>query len=210
MQNYKYQIPKNNNKREINYKETYLKNSFNKAKNLYAPKNIDKTKSKYRLNTNNLYQNTNNATSSKNYLKFKQLLNNYMNDYQKLKKQKLIPKVIEKEYTFQEFEIKKNNMKNILDNFMNLNIEDELEETNYLIENIESDSNEILLKNDFTKKDYEIRYNYINKEKNIVSQKKEINKKNIDKKDNNINQRYIEENKEEEEEAEYEEFNNKD
>ena len=59
-----------------------------------------------------------------------------MNDYQKLKKQNKIPKVPENEFSYQEYETKKQNIKELFNNFMNINGDEEFNDANKLIENL--------------------------------------------------------------------------
>ena len=60
----------------------------------------------------NIYNNEKNTHykynySSKNNNNTNKILNNYMNDYEKLSQQNKIPKVTENDYTYQEYEDKK-------------------------------------------------------------------------------------------------------
>ena len=150
-----------------------------------------------------------NAASTKNYLQFKQILNNYMLDYEKLRKQNKLPKYQESKYTFQEFEAQKNNVKELFDSFVELNGKDEFNDTDYIIQNLPEDYDNTLLKNEITKKDYNMRYKIIKGGKLDEPEEDDKDYENLDNQDNNkLNQNCYIENNEEEEEAENEEENN--
>jgi hypothetical protein len=174
------------------------------AKKLYDPQNDYINKTKNRINKVNKY-----TSSTKNYYQFKQILNNYMNDYEKLRKQNKIPAYPEIKYSFQEYEAKKNEVKELFDTFLEINGKDEFFDTNQIIENLPENNNIMLLKNDITKKDYEMRYklikgeNYVKEEEEKLNEHLDNNQENIDNQDNNeLNKNCYIENNEEEEEAE--------
>ena len=58
-----------------------------------------------------------------------------MNDYEKLKKQNKIPEYEEKDYySYQEFETKKNNIRELFDFIIDLNRRDEFNDTDKIIQ----------------------------------------------------------------------------
>ena len=138
---------KQGNQNSINYEK-----NLNLAKKLYSPNYNysynDIYKNKVNNNRNNVYNPSN--KSSKN---FKQILNNYMNDYERLKRQNKIPKVPENYFSYQDYEAKRNSIKEIFNNFMNLNGEDEFKDTNKLLKNL-TDNDEMILKRQKIKEDY--------------------------------------------------------
>ena len=140
------------------------------AKKLYDPQNDYINKVKNRINKVNKY-----TSSTKNYYQFKQILNNYMNDYEKLKKQNKIPAYPEIKYSFQEYEAKKNEVKELFDTFLEINGKDEFFDTNQIIENLPENNNIMLLKNDITKKDYEMRYKLIKGENYVKEEEEKLN-----------------------------------
>ena len=158
--NNKYLTYKKKGKSKYNINPQFFKRNINEAKKLYNPEYGDINKPK--IHIQKIPENKYNISSTKNYLQFKQVLNNYMNDYEKLRKQNKIPKYPENyNYNFQEFEAKKNYVKELFDSFMDLNGKDEFSDTDQIINNLPEDYGNILLKNDFTKKDYNMRYQII-------------------------------------------------
>ena len=204
MKNNKYKASINkryySNKSE-NINPQFFRNKIFEAQKLYEPQYNDLSKSKinpYKMNEDNY-----NIDSAKKYLKFKQILDNYMNDYEKMKKQNKIPNYDESNnYSYQEFESKKNNVKEIFDSLMDLNGNDEFNDTDKIIQNLPDDYDNMFLKNDFTKKDYALRYQIIKGEKLTETNEKEnVNIENDINQDNNeLNQNcYLENNEEDEE-----------
>ena len=159
---YKYKSYSN---KSANINHQYFRNKITEAKKLYMPQyNNYISKTKYDTYKNN--ENNYNLDSSKKYSKFKQILNNYMNDYEKLKKQNKLPEYEEKYYySYQEFEIEKNNVRELFDSIIDLNGHDEFNDTDKIIQNLPDDFDNMFLKNDATKKDYALRYEIINGEK---------------------------------------------
>ena len=118
--NNKYLTYKKKGKSKYNINPQFFKRNINEAKKLYNPEYGDINKPKIQIQK--IKENNYNISSTKNYLQFKQVLNNYMNDYEKLRKQNKIPKYTENyNYNFQEFEAKKNYVKDLFDSFMDLN-----------------------------------------------------------------------------------------
>ena len=204
MKNNKYKASINkryySNKSE-NINPQFFRNKIFEAQKLYEPQYNNLSKSKinpYKMNEDNY-----NIDSAKKYLKFKQILDNYMNDYEKMKKQNKIPNYDESNnYSYQEFESKKNNVKEIFDSLMDLNGNDEFNDTDKIIQNLPDDYDNMFLKNDFTKKDYALRYQIIKGEKLTETNEKEnVNIENDINQDNNeLNQNcYLENNEEDEE-----------
>ena len=204
MKNNKYKASINkryySNKSE-NINPQFFRNKIFEAQKLYEPQYNNLSKSKinpYKMNEDNY-----NNDSAKKYLKFKQILDNYMNDYEKMKKQNKIPNYDESNnYSYQEFESKKNNVKEIFDSLMDLNGNDEFNDTDKIIQNLPDDYDNMFLKNDFTKKDYALRYQIIKGEKLTETNEKEnVNIENDINQDNNeLNQNcYLENNEEDEE-----------
>ena len=206
MKSNKYKSSKNKGYKSSNkINPEFFRKNINEAKKLYDPLYGDINKGK---NPKNRYNQFNfNAESTRNYLQFKQILNNYMLDYEKLRKQNKLPKYQDSKYSFQEFEAEKNNVKELFDSFFELNGKDEFNDTDYIIRNLPEDYDNMLLKNDITKKDYNMRYKIIKGDK-LQDQEEEKDYENIDNQDNNkLNQNCYIENNEEEEEAENEEEN---
>ena len=194
---YKYKSYSN---KSANINHQYFRNKINEAKKLYIPNynNISKSKmDMYKIN-----EDKNKIGSSKKYLKFKQILNNYMNDYEKLKKQNKIPEYEEKNYySYQEFEIEKNNVRELFDSIIDLNGHDEFNDTDKIIQNLPDDFDNMFLKNDATKKDYALRYEIINGEKLEETERmrsKTENNINHEHNINKLNQNCLLENNEEE------------
>ena len=100
---YFYQEQMKDNHNAINYEKNLIR-----AKKLYSancnPK--ENYKSKPYKNVYNQY----NPSKNRN-MQFKQILNSYMNDYEKLKRQNKIPKIPKNEFNFQEYENKKKKCK---------------------------------------------------------------------------------------------------
>ena len=192
---YKYKSYSN---KSANINHQYFRNKINEAKKLYIPNynNISKSKmDMYKIN-----EDKNKLGSSKKYLKFKQILNNYMNDYEKLKKQNKIPEYEEKNYySYQEFEIEKNNVRELFDSIIDLNGHDEFNDTDKIIQNLPDDFDNMFLKNDATKKDYALRYEIINGEKLEETERvRSKTENNINHDANKLNQNCLLENNEEE------------
>ena len=192
---YKYKSYSN---KSANINHQYFRNKINEAKKLYIPNynNISKSKmDMYKIN-----EDKNKIGSSKKYLKFKQILNNYMNDYEKLKKQNKIPEYEEKNYySYQEFEIEKNNVRELFDSIIDLNGHDEFNDTDKIIQNLPDDFDNMFLKNDATKKDYALRYEIINGEKLEETERvRSKTENNINHDANKLNQNCLLENNEEE------------
>ena len=145
-----YYQQKQGNYNAINYEK-----NLNQAQKLYYPNynyNYNELyKNKFNNNRNNLYN-----SASKSNKNFKQILNNYMNDYEKLKRQNKIPKIPENYFSYQEYESKKSKIKEIFNNFMDLNKDDEFRDINKLIDNL-PDDDEMLLKNKELEEDYYLR-----------------------------------------------------
>ena len=118
----------------------YENKNLDQAKKLYSPNYNNNYKNKTYLNKTNKTNYNNSSKKNKNK-NFKQMLNNYMNDYEKLKRQNKIPKVPLNDFSYQEFEVKKKNIKEIFNNFMNINGEEEFNDTNQLIDNLPDDKN---------------------------------------------------------------------
>ena len=192
---YKYKSYSN---KSANINHQYFRNKINEAKKLYIPNynNISKSKmDMYKIN-----EDKNKLGSSKKYLKFKQILNNYMNDYEKLKKQNKIPEYEEKNYySYQEFEVEKNNVRELFDSIIDLNGHDEFNDTDKIIQNLPDDFDNMFLKNDATKKDYALRYEIINGEKLEETERvRSKTENNINHDANKLNQNCLLENNEEE------------
>ena len=191
----------------------FFRRNINEAKKLYDPEFGDINKPKIPIHK--VKQNSYNVSSTKNYLQFKQILNNYMNDYEKLRRQNKIPKYPEINYNFQEFEQTKNNVRELLDTFMDINGKDEFSDTNKIINNLPEDYGDMFLRNEETKNDYDLRYKIISGQAkfDIQDEKENENEEyqdNIqDNQDNNkLNENCFIENNEEEEEAENEQEDN--
>ena len=202
---YKYKSYSN---KSANINHQYFRNKINEAKKLYIPNynNISKSKmDMYKIN-----EDKNKLVSSKKYLKFKQILNNYMNDYEKLKKQNKIPEYEEKNYySYQEFEIEKNNVREIFDSIIDLNGHDEFNDTDKIIQNLPDDFDNMFLKNDATKKDYALRYEIINGEKLEETERvRSKTENNINHDANKLNQNCLLENNEEEDDNDENNNNN--
>ena len=203
---YKYKSYSN---KSANINHQYFRNKINEAKKLYIPNynNISKSKmDMYKIN-----EDKNKLGSSKKYLKFKQILNNYMNDYEKLKKQNKIPEYEEKNYySYQEFEIEKNNVRELFDSMIDLNGHDEFNDTDKIIQNLPDDFDNMFLKNDATKKDYALRYEIINGEKleETTERLRSKTENNINLDINKLNQNCLLENNEEDENDENNNINN--
>ena len=195
---YKYKSYSN---KSANINHQYFRNKLDEAKKLYIPQynnSIGKTKTDIYKNNENNY----NIGSSKKYLKFKQILNNYMNDYEKLKKQNKLPEYEEKNYySYQEFEIEKNNVRELFDSMIDLNGHDEFNDTDKIIQNLPDDFDNMFLKNDATKKDYALRYEIINGEKleETTERLRSKTENNINLDINKLNQNCLLENNEEDE-----------
>ena len=214
----------NKNKGKINMiNPKFFRRNMKETKKLYDPNygDIDKPKisiNKFKQNNNDIYDDYDynyDIDSTRNYIQFKQVLNSYMDDYEKLKRQNKIPELPENTYNFQEYQLKKNNVKEIFDSSMNINGLDEFYDTDKIIYNLPDDNGNILLKNDATKKDYNMRYEIINGEKleddekeseikNNLNNIENHNKNNIN---NKLNENIFVENYEEGEEAENENRN---
>ena len=203
---YKYKSYSN---KSANINPQYFRNKINETKKLYMPQynNLSKTKmDTYKYNEDNY-----NLGSSKKYLKFKQILNNYMSDYEKLKKQNKIPEYEDKSYySYQEFEIEKNNVRELFDSIIDLNGHDEFNDTDKIIQNLPDDFDNMFLKNDTTKKDYALRYEIINGEKLEETSERLRSKteNNINQDVNKLNQNCLFENNEEDENDENNNINN--
>ena len=202
---YKYKSYSN---KSANINHQYFRNKINEAKKLYIPNynNISKSKmDMYKIN-----EDKNKLVSSKKYLKFKQILNNYMNDYEKLKKQNKIPEYEEKNYySYQEFEIEKNNVRELFDSIIDLNGHDEFNDTDKIIQNLPDDFDNMFLKNDATKKDYALRYEIINGEKLEETERvRSKTENNINHDANKLNQNCLLENNEEEDDNDENNNNN--
>ena len=202
---YKYKSYSN---KSANINHQYFRNKINEAKKLYIPNynNISKSKmDMYKIN-----EDKNKLGSSKKYLKFKQILNNYMNDYEKLKKQNKIPEYEEKNYySYQEFEIEKNNVRELFDSIIDLNGHDEFNDTDKIIQNLPDDFDNMFLKNDATKKDYALRYEIINGEKLEETERvRSKTENNINHDANKLNQNCLLENNEEEDDNDENNNNN--
>ena len=202
---YKYKSYSN---KSANINHQYFRNKINEAKKLYIPNynNISKSKmDMYKIN-----EDKNKIGSSKKYLKFKQILNNYMNDYEKLKKQNKIPEYEEKNYySYQEFEIEKNNVRELFDSIIDLNGHDEFNDTDKIIQNLPDDFDNMFLKNDATKKDYALRYEIINGEKLEETERvRSKTENNINHDANKLNQNCLLENNEEEDDNDENNNNN--
>ena len=198
-----------------NINSQFFNKNINEAKRLYDPEYGDINKPKIPIHK--VKKNSFNVASTKNYLQFKQILNNYMNDYEKLRRQNKIPRYPENKYNYQEFEMKKNYVRELFDNFIDLNGKDEFRDTDAIINSLPEDYGDMFLKNDITKKDYAMRYNMITgrKSEEEEEEKKENenaigdNQYNQENQDNNkLNENCFIENNEEEEEAENENEDN--
>ena len=166
----------------IKYKSGKESTKKNKNNNLNKfEKNLIQAQKLYSPNSNkNLYNNEKSTKykynySSKNYRNMNQLLNNYMNDYEKWRKQNKIPKeVTEAGFTYQEYEDKKINILKIFNSYLNLGGEDEFNDTNEIIDELPDYPDDMLLKNDITSDDYAKRVK-INKDENAKKNNKEDN-----------------------------------
>ena len=229
MKGYRYITNKKKGNNNIINHQFFRKN-MKETKRLYDPDDeyIDEQYipfNKFKQNNNNdIYDYNYDVDTTRNYIQFKNVLNSYMNDYEKLKRQNKIPEIPENNYNFQEYQLKKNNVKEIFDSSMNLNGIDEFYDTDKIIYNLPDDYGNILLKNDTTKKDYNMRYEIITGEKleddekdkeneNMEYQNNKENKNNKENQNNinnnKLNENYFDENDEEEEEVENEnEINN--
>ena len=110
----------------------------------------------YNKNINNNSKNTQFRYnySSKNYNNINRDLNNYMNDYEKLSQQNKIPKIMGSDYTYQEYEEKKENIMKLFNNYLNLSKDDIFNDTNKIIDGLPDYPDDIMLKNDITSDDY--------------------------------------------------------
>ena len=86
--NNKYLTYKKKGKSKYNINPQFFKRNINEAKKLYNPEYGDINKPK--IHIQKIPENKYNISSTKNYLQFKQVLNNYMNDYEKLRRQNKI------------------------------------------------------------------------------------------------------------------------
>ena len=212
MRNNKYKSSMNKryfSNKPDNINPQYFRNKIYEAKKLYMPQYNNLSKSKVDIYKN--IEDNYNMGASKKYLKFKEILNNYMNDYEKLKKQNKIQDFEEKNYySYQEFELKKNNVRELFDSIIDLNGRDEFNDTDKIIQNLPDDFDNMFLKNDFTKNDYAMRYEIINGEKLEETNERVRSKteNNINQDINKLNQNIFFENNEEEEEAENADNNN--
>ena len=206
MRNNKYKSSMNKryfSNKPDNINPQYFRNKIYEAKKLYMPQYNNLSKSKVDIYKN--MEDNYNMGASKKYLKFKEILNNYMNDYEKLKKQNKIQDFEEKNYySYQEFELKKNNVRELFDSIIDLNGRDEFNDTDKIIQNLPDDFDNMFLKNEFTKNDYAMRYEIINGEKLEETNERLRSKteNNINQDINKLNQNIFFENNEEEEEAE--------
>ena len=144
-------------------------------------KNLDQAKKLYfPYYNNNRYKSYNNSNyynnNSNKYKNIKQIISNYMNDYEKLRRQNKIPKMPQNEFNYKEFERKKNNIKELFDGYMIFNAEEKFSDTNKLIENLPDDNNK-LLENDILYDDYNKRLKILYGEEETTGIKNQDNNK---------------------------------
>ena len=97
---------------------------------------------------------------TKDYRNLNKMMKDYMDDYEKIiQKSKLIKiKEYQEQYNYKEYENKEKKFAIMFDNFINYNAEEDNIIANKLIENISDELDGInILKNENTKKDYEMR-----------------------------------------------------
>jgi len=105
----------------------------------------------YNKNRNNQYRYN---YSSKSYNDINHVLNNYMNEYEKLKQQNEAPKTVVNDYTYQEFEDKKATIMELFNNNFNSKKESLFNDTNKIIDDLPDYPDDMMLKNDIISDDY--------------------------------------------------------